>query len=220
MQEWLEPVIAFVEMSIENYDEGGSGPFEATLNYQKLGLYFLVFPVKAAHLLFGLGLKVDKLLSPAEIYNDFFVGGHCFISLLVFLALLARRRLTSVRPSGHLDRIPCDLLPVAGVRPALPVPGVHHVGPGASRRAAATPPAPAAGASDGRPRSLPRSLVPGVPMIQTPPGAVVDAGARIGQFTSVWHFCHVEVGAVVGVNCNLGQKAHVGKHAIVGTDAG
>ncbi len=93
VQEWLEPVIAFVEMSIENYDEGGSGPFEATLNYQKLGLYFLVFPVKAAHLLFGLGLKVDKLLSPAEIYNDFFVGGHCFISLLVFLALLARRRL-------------------------------------------------------------------------------------------------------------------------------
>lgn len=46
--------------------------------------------------------------------------------------------------------------------------------------------------------------------------AVVDPGAQIGDFTSVWHFCHVESRAVVGENCNLGQNVYVGNEAIVG----
>ncbi|MFZ4529485.1 MAG: N-acetyltransferase, partial [Undibacterium curvum] len=48
------------------------------------------------------------------------------------------------------------------------------------------------------------------------PSAVVDAGARLGDFTSVWHFSHVESHAVVGENCNLGQNVYVGNNAVVG----
>jgi len=53
-------------------------------------------------------------------------------------------------------------------------------------------------------------------MIQIHPSAVVDPGAKIGDFTSVWHFCHVEQRAIVGENCNLGQNVYVGNNAVVG----
>lgn len=46
--------------------------------------------------------------------------------------------------------------------------------------------------------------------------AVVDQGAKIGEFTSIWHFCHVEGRAVIGENCNLGQNVYVGNEAVVG----
>ncbi len=48
------------------------------------------------------------------------------------------------------------------------------------------------------------------------PSAVVDAGAKVGAFTSVWHFSHLEAGAVVGENCNLGQNTYIGNRAVVG----
>lgn len=53
-------------------------------------------------------------------------------------------------------------------------------------------------------------------MIQIHPTATVDEGAKIGEFTAVWHYCHVESLAVVGENCNLGQNVYVGNNAIVG----
>jgi UDP-2-acetamido-3-amino-2,3-dideoxy-glucuronate N-acetyltransferase len=53
-------------------------------------------------------------------------------------------------------------------------------------------------------------------MIYVHPSAVVDQGAVIGAFTSVWHFSHVEQQAVVGENCNLGQNVYVGNNAVVG----
>lgn len=53
-------------------------------------------------------------------------------------------------------------------------------------------------------------------MIYIHPTAVVDEGARIGDFTSIWHFSHVEAGAVIGENANLGQNAYVQNNAIVG----
>ena len=34
----------------------------------------------------------------------------------------------------------------------------------------------------------------------------VDAGARIGAGTKIWHFCHVMPGAVIGERCNIGQN--------------
>src|ERR1044071_4690265 len=37
----------------------------------------------------------------------------------------------------------------------------------------------------------------------------VDAGARIGKDTKVWHFCHVMPGAVIGERCSLGQNVVV-----------
>jgi UDP-2-acetamido-3-amino-2,3-dideoxy-glucuronate N-acetyltransferase len=48
------------------------------------------------------------------------------------------------------------------------------------------------------------------------PTAVVDTGARIGAYSSIWHFSHLEGGAVVGENCNLGQNTYIGNRAIVG----
>ena len=37
----------------------------------------------------------------------------------------------------------------------------------------------------------------------------VDEGAEIGQGTRVWHFCHVNRGAVIGARCSLGQNVVV-----------
>ncbi|HVH08221.1 MAG TPA: acyltransferase [Gemmatimonadales bacterium] len=37
----------------------------------------------------------------------------------------------------------------------------------------------------------------------------VDAGARIGKGSKIWHFCHVMPGAVIGERCNLGQNVVV-----------
>ena len=53
-------------------------------------------------------------------------------------------------------------------------------------------------------------------MIQIHSTAVVDPGAKIGAFTSVWHFCHLEARAVIGENCNLGQNVYIGNDAAVG----
>lgn len=39
--------------------------------------------------------------------------------------------------------------------------------------------------------------------------AYVDEGARIGDDTKVWHFCHVLAGAVIGERCSLGQNVVV-----------
>ena len=39
--------------------------------------------------------------------------------------------------------------------------------------------------------------------------AYVDAGARIGRGTKIWHFCHVMPKAELGERCNLGQNVFV-----------
>ena len=48
------------------------------------------------------------------------------------------------------------------------------------------------------------------------PTAVVDAGARVGAGTKVWHFCHVMAGARVGARCVLGQNVFIAAGAVVG----
>lgn len=53
-------------------------------------------------------------------------------------------------------------------------------------------------------------------MIRIHPTAIVDPGARIGSNTSIWHFSHVEGGAIIGENCNLGQNNYIGNNAIIG----
>lgn len=47
-------------------------------------------------------------------------------------------------------------------------------------------------------------------MFQIRPTATVDPGTMIGDFTSVWHYCHVKAKAIVGENCNLGQNVYIG----------
>lgn len=53
-------------------------------------------------------------------------------------------------------------------------------------------------------------------MIQIHQTAIVEEGARIGDFSAVWHFSHVEARAIIGENCNLGQNVYVGNDAVVG----
>lgn len=53
-------------------------------------------------------------------------------------------------------------------------------------------------------------------MVTIHPSAVIDPGARVGDFTAIWHFSHVESGGVVGENCNLGQNTYIGNNGVVG----
>jgi len=46
--------------------------------------------------------------------------------------------------------------------------------------------------------------------------AIVDAGARIGADTRVWHWVHVCSGAEIGERCSLGQNVYVGNDVRVG----
>jgi len=46
--------------------------------------------------------------------------------------------------------------------------------------------------------------------------ACIDAGARIGEGTKIWHFCHIMSGAGIGTNCVLGQNVYVGGKARIG----
>ena len=48
------------------------------------------------------------------------------------------------------------------------------------------------------------------------PTAVVDDGAKLGEGTKVWHFCHVEGTAVVGQKCSIGQNAYIGQRTVIG----
>jgi len=44
----------------------------------------------------------------------------------------------------------------------------------------------------------------------------VDENVRIGEGTKIWHFCHIQKGAVIGENCTLGQNVNVSNHVIIG----
>lgn len=46
--------------------------------------------------------------------------------------------------------------------------------------------------------------------------AIIDAGARIGSATRIWHFVHVSAGAQIGNGCSLGQNVYVGNDVIIG----
>jgi len=46
--------------------------------------------------------------------------------------------------------------------------------------------------------------------------SVVDEGAQIGGGTRIWHFCHIQTGAVIGENCSLGQNVNISNNVKVG----
>ena len=46
--------------------------------------------------------------------------------------------------------------------------------------------------------------------------SVVDEGVAIGEGTRIWHFCHIQTGAVIGKNCSLGQNVNVSNNVTVG----
>ena len=44
----------------------------------------------------------------------------------------------------------------------------------------------------------------------------VDEGVSIGKGTKIWHFSHIQTGAVIGENCSLGQNVHISNNVILG----
>lgn len=46
----------------------------------------------------------------------------------------------------------------------------------------------------------------------------VDEGARIGDGTKIWHFCHIMGGAQIGEYCNIGQNVFVAAEVIIGNN--
>lgn len=44
----------------------------------------------------------------------------------------------------------------------------------------------------------------------------VDDGVKIGDNTKVWHFCHIQSGAVIGEKCSLGQNVNISNNVIIG----
>jgi len=46
----------------------------------------------------------------------------------------------------------------------------------------------------------------------------VDEGAVVGDDTRIWHFCHVNAGAVIGQRCSLGQNVVVMPRTRIGNN--
>ena len=91
---FLEPVLAFSALSIENYDGEGSGLFERTIEIQNGGFYILVFPIKALHLMCGMLPQAMKMFSYENFYNDVMVMLHSLSMLCISVWLLFRHKIT------------------------------------------------------------------------------------------------------------------------------
>lgn len=48
------------------------------------------------------------------------------------------------------------------------------------------------------------------------PSSVVDEGVTIGEGTRIWHFCHIQKGALIGRHCSLGQNVNVSNNVTIG----
>ncbi len=46
----------------------------------------------------------------------------------------------------------------------------------------------------------------------------IDKGAKIGNETKIWHFCHVMENAQIGERCNIGQNVFVASDVIIGNN--
>lgn len=46
----------------------------------------------------------------------------------------------------------------------------------------------------------------------------IDDNVLIGDGTKVWHFCHIQKGAIIGDNCSLGQNVNVSNNVKIGNN--
>lgn len=46
--------------------------------------------------------------------------------------------------------------------------------------------------------------------------AYLDQGAKVGNGTKIWHFCHIFKGAVIGEGCSIGQNVMVANNVTIG----
>lgn len=48
------------------------------------------------------------------------------------------------------------------------------------------------------------------------PTSVVDERATIGDGTRIWHFSHIQPGAVIGAGCTIGQNVNISDNVTIG----
>jgi UDP-2-acetamido-3-amino-2,3-dideoxy-glucuronate N-acetyltransferase len=48
--------------------------------------------------------------------------------------------------------------------------------------------------------------------------AFVDEPCSIGDGTKIWHFSHIQKGAVIGANCIFGQNCNVANNVVIGSN--
>lgn len=46
----------------------------------------------------------------------------------------------------------------------------------------------------------------------------IDENVHIGEQTKIWHFCHIQSGAVIGDRCSLGQNVNISNNVTIGND--
>lgn len=46
--------------------------------------------------------------------------------------------------------------------------------------------------------------------------SIVDDNVTIGNGTKIWHFCHIQSGAVIGERCSFGQNVNVSNNVKIG----
>ncbi|MEO5844599.1 MAG: hypothetical protein ABIQ33_07125 [Caldimonas sp.] len=91
-EETLTPIRLTFQDAAAEYE--GSGFYEQLVAWQDQGWYWAILPLKAAHLLFGLGLRLDRLIAPADWYNDVWQLLHSTSLLVLFLMVVRRGRFT------------------------------------------------------------------------------------------------------------------------------
>lgn len=48
------------------------------------------------------------------------------------------------------------------------------------------------------------------------PTSIIDDDVEIGDNTKIWHFCHIQSGAVIGEYCSFGQNVNVSNRVKIG----
>ena len=48
------------------------------------------------------------------------------------------------------------------------------------------------------------------------PSSYIDEDVTIGKGTKIWHFCHIQKGAVIGEKCSLGQNVNISNNVKIG----
>ena len=46
----------------------------------------------------------------------------------------------------------------------------------------------------------------------------IDENVIIGDNTKIWHFCHIQSGAVIGEKCSLGQNVNISNNVHIGNE--
>lgn len=46
----------------------------------------------------------------------------------------------------------------------------------------------------------------------------IDDNVEIGDETKIWHFCHIQSGAIIGKKCSIGQNVNVSNNVVIGNN--